>query len=211
VRSFHEKPSYDRAKRFVASREYLWNSGIFVFGVSTILRAFGQYLPPLYEGLIRIVEAREPNVNTLRAEYRRLPSISIDHGVMEKVGLGRRRGAGERQGRTLGKGSTPAREPPLRLAVVPGQFSWSDVGSWDALATFWREDRHGNAVEGEAVLIDTRGAAISSPTRLVALLGMEDVIVIDSGDAVLVCPRWRAQEVRRVVEELEKRGLNRYL
>ena len=190
VRSFHEKPSRRRAERFITSGEYLWNSGVFVFQVSTILRALRQFLPPVYHGLTRIVGSQRRKVQALRSEYQRLPSVSIDHGVMEKVCQA---------------------DTPLRLAVVPGDFGWADVGSWDALAAFWQKDAKGNAVEGKAVLIDTHAAVVLSPSRLVALVGVEDVIVIDAGDAVLVCHRSQAQEVRRVVEELEKRGLRRYL
>lgn len=95
--------------------------------------------------------------------------------------------------------------------MIPGDFGWSDIGSWDALAGFWQKDAAGNAVEGKAVLIDTRGAVILSPSRLVVLVGVEDVIVINAGDAILVCQRSQAQKVRRVVEELEKRGLRGYL
>jgi mannose-1-phosphate guanylyltransferase len=190
VRSFQEKPSRQQAQRFVASGEYLWNSGMFVFQVSTILQALRQFLPPVYHGLARIVGSQKQKARVLRSEYQRLPSISIDYGVMEKV---------------------CQTDSSLRLAVVPGNFGWSDVGSWDALAAFWPKDTEGNAVEGKAVLVDTRGAVVLSPSRLVALVGVADVIVIDAGDAVLVCRRSRAQDVRRVVEELEKRGLRWYL
>lgn len=190
VRSFHEKPSRRQAEQFVASGEYLWNSGMFVFQVSTILQALRQFLPPVYHGLARVVGSQKRKAQALRYEYQRLPSISIDYGVMEKV---------------------CQTNTSLRLAVMPGDFGWSDVGSWDALAAFWEKDARGNAVEGKAVLVDTREAVVLSPSRLVALVGVEDVIVIDAGDAILVCRRSQAQEVRRVVEALEKRGLRRYL
>jgi len=191
VRSFHEKPSRRQAERFVSSGTYLWNSGMFVFQVSTILRALRQFLPAVYQGLTRIVGSQNRKGKaSLRAEYQRLPSISIDYGVMEKV---------------------CQTSTPLRLAVIPGDFSWSDVGSWDALAAFWEKDARGNAVEGKAVLIDAHNVFVLSSSRLVALVGIKDVIVIDAGDAILVCHRSQAQDVRRVVEELEKRGLRRYL
>ncbi len=191
VRSFHEKPSHRQAERFVSSGAYLWNSGMFVFQVSTILRALRQFLPTVYQGLTRIVRSQNRKGQaSLRAEYQRLPSISIDYGVMEKV---------------------CRMSTPLRLAVIPGDFGWSDVGSWDALAAFREKDARGNTVEGKAVLIDAHNAFVLSPSRLVALVGIKDVIVIDAGGATLVCHRSQAQDVRRVVEELEKRGLRRYL
>jgi mannose-1-phosphate guanylyltransferase len=190
VRSFHEKPSRRQAERFVARGEYLWNSGMFVFQVTKILQALRQFLPPIYHGLARVMGLPKQQAQTLRREYQRLPSISIDYGVMEKV---------------CQAGSF------LRLAVVPGDFGWSDVGSWDALAAFGQKDAAGNVVEGKAVLIDTRRIVVLSPSRLIALIGVEDLIVIDAGDAILVCRRSQAQEVRRVVAELEKRRLRGYL
>ncbi len=201
VRSFHEKPSLQKARRFLASGEYLWNSGIFVFRAETLLRALGEFLPLVHKGLTHAFRSMKGgSKRALRRVYRQLPSISIDRGVMEKVGPKSHLTGG------LGEG-----KDSLRLAVVAGDFGWSDVGSWDALAAFWKKDRRGNAIRARAVLVDTDRAVVFSPSRLMALLGVRDIIVVDTEDAVLVCHSSQAQDVRRVVEILAQRGWHHYL
>jgi mannose-1-phosphate guanylyltransferase len=120
----------------------------------------------------------------LAAAYRRLPAISIDRGVMEHAG---------------------------EVAVVRARFGWSDVGSWATVASLWAGGNGRNAVRGRALPIDSRGCLVDSPDRLVALLGVDDLVVVDTPDAVLVCRKDRAQDVRLVVEELRRRRLERYL
>jgi mannose-1-phosphate guanylyltransferase len=116
--------------------------------------------------------------------YRRLPSISIDHGVLERA---------------------------ERVLVVRGHFPWSDVGSWAAVAALRAGGNGRNAIRGHALPIDSRGCLVDSPERLVALVGVENLVVVDTPDAVLVCRRDRAQDVRLVVEALRRRGMGRYL
>src|SRR5436309_3285042 len=120
----------------------------------------------------------------LAAASRRLPAVSIDHGVLERA---------------------------ERVAVVRARFGWSDVGSWAAVAALWSGGNGDNAVRGRALSIDSRGCLVDSPERLVAVLGVEDLVVVDTRDAVLVCRKDRAQDVRLVVDELRRRGLRRYL
>jgi len=181
--AFVEKPSPARARRFVATRKYLWNSGIFVWRVDTLLELFARHLPAPVTALRAAMRhgGRKRSAAIGRA-YGRLTPISIDYGLMEKT---------------------------QRVIVIPGDFGWNDVGSWAALQELQaRQDAHGRA---PVVAVDAEGYVVFNPERLVALVGVDDLIVVDSPDALLICRRDRAQDVRRVVEELERRRLHAYL
>jgi len=178
VRAFIEKPPRARAEALLAAGDVLWNSGIFAWRADAILAALRAHLP----GVVGPLEAARGR--RLAAAYRRLPSISIDHGVMER-----------------------ARD----VAVVRARFRWSDVGSWAAVAALWADGNGPNALRGRVVPIDSRRCLVDSPHRLVAVIGVEDLVVVDTPDAVLVCRKDRAQDVRLVVDELRRRGLERYL
>jgi len=130
------------------------------------------------------LERAGTSARALAAAYRRLPAVSIDRGVLERA---------------------------ERVATVRARFGWSDVGSWAAVAALWSGGNGRNALRGRAVSIDSRGCLVDSPLRLVAVLGVEDLVVVDTPDAVLVCHKDRAQDVRLVVDELRRRGLRRYL
>ena len=183
VQAFIEKPDHARAVALLAGGQALWNSGIFAWRASAILAALRTHLPALVGGLEEALGHRDRRV--LAAAYRRLPAVSIDTGVLEHAAC---------------------------VAVVRARFAWADVGSWAALEPFWRAGRNGrNAIRGRAVPIDSRGCVVDSPQRLVALVGVDDLVVVDSPDALLVCRKDRAQDVRLVVEELRRRGLERYL
>lgn len=180
VRAFVEKPDAARARRFVRSGRYLWNSGMFAWRTSTVLALLDRFLPavaaPLRAATARPVRDRAA---AIARAYAKLPSISIDYGVMEH-----------------------ARD----VLVVSGDFGWSDVGSWAALA-----DLDGVVSTRALVPIDADRSIAFGDGRLVAVVGLTDVIVVDTPDAILVCHRERAQDVRRVVDELARRGLERYL
>ena len=186
VRSIREKPPRDEAERYLAQGGFSWNSGMFVWKASTILRAIERFLPDLHRGLMQIREA----IGTDREEevvadiYAGLQPISIDYGVMEKAG---------------------------EVLVIPGSFGWSDLGSWDALWEVSAKDANGNAVRGEFIGIDAADSLVQSPGKLVALVGVRDLLVVETEDALLVCRRGRSQDVRKVVEEIEKRGRKEYL
>jgi mannose-1-phosphate guanylyltransferase len=197
VQGFFEKPSRRRAARLVRDGAYLWNSGMFVFRAATALRAMREFLPAVHAELTRAVGAGRERARALRSAYERLPSVSFDRGVMERL-CRRGGGVGGRSGRRF------------RAAVVEGDFGWSDVGSWDAIAALGRADGRRNLAAGRAVFVDTRGATVMSSSRLVALVGLEDVIVVDTEDALLVCRRDRGEDVRRVVDELTARGWHAY-
>jgi len=186
VRAFVEKPDAPTAARYLASGEYLWNGGIFVFTARAMREAIDRHLPELGTVLDRLA----PTVGTrrhaaaLRRHFPAAPSVSIDYGVMEK-----------------------ARD----IAVVPGDFGWSDVGSFAALPEVRPSDAAGNVVVGKgAVLVDSAGCVVVGSGRPLGLVGLRDVVVVDAGDAVLVVPRDRSQDVRAVVQSLRARGLGKF-
>jgi mannose-1-phosphate guanylyltransferase len=187
VERFVEKPDVVTAARYLADGGYLWNSGIFVFRADVILDEIGRAMPVLGEQLDVIGQSlgTPAYARTLKRVFPDCPSISIDYGVMEKS---------------------------KRIAVVPAEFGWSDVGSFAALPDVRPTDHLGNVAEGDALVIDGRNdVVVAAGGRPVAVVGIDDVVVVDAGDAVLVCRRDRAQDVRKAVEELGRRGRDEVL
>ena len=187
VERFVEKPDVVTAARYLADGGYLWNSGIFAFRADVILEEIRRAMPVLGEQL-DVIDASvgTPGYKkTLARVFPECPSISIDYGVMEKS---------------------------KRIAVVPADFGWSDVGSFAALPDVRPTDRLGNVAEGDAVVVDAHNAVvIAKGGRPIAVVGIDDVVVVDAGDAVLVTRRDRAQDVRQAVEELSRRGRDEVL
>jgi mannose-1-phosphate guanylyltransferase len=187
VERFVEKPDVVTAARYLADGGYLWNSGIFAFRADVILEEIRRAMPVLGEQLDAIAASLgKPGYRkTLARIFPECPSISVDYGVMEKS---------------------------TRIAVVPADFGWSDVGSFAALSDVKPTDHLGNVAEGDAVVLDSHGAIVlAKGGRPVAVVGIDDVVVVDAGDAVLVCRRDRAQDVRQAVEELSRRGRDEVL
>ena len=177
VRRFVEKPDHERARTFLAGGRHLWNSGIFVWRTDAIRQALRDHLPEIAAAL-----EGPPRGEALAAAYAGLPSISIDYGVLERA-------AGVRA---------------LRV-----DYPWSDVGSWDALADVVEADDQGHVVAGGGELTsrDARDCVVYAEAgQLTALIGVNDLVVVRSGDCVLVCPRSRAQEVKDLVEQLKQSG-----
>jgi mannose-1-phosphate guanylyltransferase len=182
VARFVEKPDVVTAARYLAAGDYLWNSGMFVFRADVILDEIGAAMPALRAQLDRIARdlGTRRYARTLAKVFPECPSVSIDYGVMEKS---------------------------QRIAVVPADFGWSDVGSFAALPEVRKTDARGNVTEGEAMVLDGKDSVVlATAGRPVAVIGLDDVIVVDAGDAVLVCSRDRAQDVRKAVDELARRG-----
>lgn len=177
VTAFIEKPELFRAKAFLDAGGYYWNSGIFLFRRDVFLTALARHLPVLHQGLQGITPGVAPEA--LAAAYRGLPSISLDHGLMEKAD---------------------------NVAVVPVNMGWSDVGTWSALHELCPADQGGNVILGRALDLDSRDSLIFSQDRLVATIGLKDMIVVDTADATLVCPRERVQEVKNLVAELTRQN-----
>lgn len=187
VREFKEKPVHDVAERFVASGEYYWNSGIFVWKASTILDALRERQPKLYAAVQRIADAwpTAERAAVLRREYEGLDRISIDHAVMEH-----------------------ARE----VLVVQAPYRWDDVGSWLALERMHPQDADGNTVLATHCGIKTSGCVIAAdPGHMVATVGVRDLLIIQDGNATLVADRRDEGTVKQIVEMLKQRGQEKYL
>jgi len=180
VGGFYEKPDRPTAERYVASGEYLWNSGMFFLTAQRMLDEARRHLPALGALLDAAVAAPDPE-KVIASEYADAPSISIDHGIMEKAS---------------------------GLRVIPGAFGWNDVGSWAALPALRAPDERGNVVIGGATLLDGEGNIIVADegAPYVGVLGVRDLVVVATKDAVLVIPKDRAQDVRRIVEAAKQSG-----
>jgi mannose-1-phosphate guanylyltransferase len=189
VRCFAEKPDAATARAFVDSGEYYWNGGIFIWQAATILAEMAGRLPLLHEQLQRVARAwgSPQHDETLAAAWAQVPRTTIDYGIMEKA---------------------------ERVAVVPLDVGWDDVGNWASLAALVPDDEQGNVVRGggRPLLLDTTGTYVyTTAGRLVATLGLADFIVVDTPDALLICPKDQAQAVRDAVERLKAEGLGDYL
>ncbi len=186
VARFTEKPDSETALSFVQSGQYYWNSGIFIWKVSVILAEIRRWLPELYAHLMDI----EPALGTpqqpqaVERVWTKLRSVSVDVGVMEHA---------------------------EDVVVIPADVGWSDVGCWTSVASLRSADEDGNVVEGENVVLECQDTYIRSSGRLVAALGLRGMIVIDTGDAVLVCPKERVQDVKKIVDQLKLDGREEYL
>ena len=188
IKTFAEKPHLNAAKRFLKSGDFFWNSGIFVWTVEAILREIEEALPELHDELMLIDNAMGTAKydRILKTAYQRISSVSIDYGVMEKA---------------------------AEVYVVRGKFKWSDLGSWDALYDFEKKDENANVIRAKTVMIDSRDCFIyssNSSNRVVAGIGLKKLVVIDTGDVLLICDKRRSQEVREIVEKLRREGLKKY-
>lgn len=186
VRGFREKPNAETAERFVAAGEYFWNGGIFVWRASTIMQAFAEFQPALAQAIERIAAAwgTPAQQQTFEREYQALPKISIDYAIMEK-----------------------ARE----VLVIQAPFRWDDVGSWLALERMNPQDADGNTVLARHLGIDTTGCVIvGDPDRLVATVGVKNLIIIQDGNATLIADRSQEGAIKQLVEMLRKKGLEAY-
>ena len=181
VARFVEKPSRQKAEQFLAEGTYVWNSGMFVWRADSIWLEVCRHLPELAHALepVADITTAETLDEVLSDVYPQLPSVSIDVGVMERA---------------------------QDVWVVPADIGWSDVGSWRALAELLGADAYGNVVIGEQRGIDTTGCFIHSPTKLVATIGLSNLVVIDTDDVLLICPKERDQDVRKLVELLDREG-----
>lgn len=186
VDRFVEKPDADTARRYLETEQYLWNSGMFIWRVSTILSELERHLPAIYAGLRRIADAigTEEEQNVLDREYEAFDSESIDYGVMEKA---------------------------EHIYTLPGSFGWNDVGSWPAVDKIRSADADGNVIEGNAVTVDTRRCILQGGKRLIAAIGLEDMIVVDADDALLICDKTDTAGIKKLLEQLKAQNKEEYL
>jgi mannose-1-phosphate guanylyltransferase len=181
VVNFTEKPDTDTAEKFIKSGEYYWNSGIFVWQAARIIREIEQHLPKHGKSFKRIAAAigGAEQESTIAREYPKLEKISIDYAILEKA---------------------------EDVAVLEANYQWDDVGSWLALERHCPQDAHGNVADGDILMLDTHGCILrGSGRRLIATVGIKDLLVIETDDAIMVCPKNRDQDVKKLVDELKKR------
>jgi mannose-1-phosphate guanylyltransferase/mannose-6-phosphate isomerase len=180
VEAFVEKPNLETAKEYLKNGSYYWNSGIFVWKTKTLLAEIEKHQPSLHKGLVEIRKSigTEREADVIKEVFKKLDSISIDYAVMEKT---------------------------TRAAVIPADIGWSDVGSWTALDDVSEKDKSGNVISGNVIDIDSHNSIIYAEKRLVATIGLKDTVVVDTPDATLICSKDKAQDVKKVVDELKKR------
>ncbi len=186
VKTFAEKPNLDTARLFLQSGDFLWNSGIFVWKISSILKEIEEHLPDLAEGLWTIDKAigTAQQDETISRVYKQIKSISIDYGIMEAA---------------------------RQVLVLPGDFGWNDLGSWNEVYEIGEKDKNGNVADAGHLLCDTSGCLVDVPGKLVATVGVQDLIIVETDDAILICPRERAQDVKNIVDGLKQRKLQNLL
>jgi mannose-1-phosphate guanylyltransferase len=182
VKQFKEKPLKEVAEQYLRDGGYFWNAGMYIAMVKTLRELYQTHLPQMEESFAKIVGAlgTDEGPQVMADVFPTLPKISVDYGIAEKAD---------------------------RVAVIPADIGWNDVGSWGRLAEVLSEDHQAeNIVIGHHIGVDTKGSLIYSPNRLIATIGMEDIVVIDTPDATLICPKSRSEDVKKIVDELKARG-----
>jgi mannose-1-phosphate guanylyltransferase len=174
---FVEKPNYDRARAYMDSGEYYWNSGMFVWKLSLVLELYQRFLPRIYSALKNVAAG---GGQALAGAYEGLDSISVDYGIMERVD---------------------------DALVIPGDFGWDDVGSWDTLGALFPADAQGNIVKANHIGLETGECVIYSADKFIATIGIHHTVIVEAGDAILVCAKDRAQDVKKIVDMLQERGM----
>jgi len=188
VKTFTEKPNIDLAKVFLKSGDFLWNSGIFTWKCKTIINAFEQHLPEIYELFYTDKEKFNTNQETkfIQTIYSQCPSISIDFGIMEKAN---------------------------NVFVIPSSFSWSDLGTWNSAHANMEKDYFDNAVVGDNVMVfETHNSVIQAPDKkLILVQGLEDYIIVDTNDVLLICKKEKEQEIKDYVSEIKRTKGEKFL
>ncbi|MDE7366140.1 MAG: mannose-1-phosphate guanylyltransferase [Lachnospiraceae bacterium] len=186
VDRFVEKPSLEVAKEYLATEQYLWNSGMFVWKVSTILDNLKQFMPDIYNGLqvIRSSIGTDDEETVLETEFTAFPSESIDYGIMEKA---------------------------TNIYILPGTFGWDDVGSWLAVGRIRKSNEQGNVVNGNIITVNTKNCIIEGTGKLIATVGLEDLIIVDTEDATLICEKNSAGDIKKVLENLKICNRDEYI
>ncbi len=186
VVQFVEKPDLQKAQEYLLQGTYLWNSGMFVWKVSTILKCFDKYMEKTAKGLEVIKEAiGQPNQDDVLNEvFPQLESLSVDYGIMEKA---------------------------ENIYTIPGNFGWDDVGSWLAVGRIKENDKDGNVVNGNVVAIDTKNCVIEGQEKLIAAVGLTDIVIVDTKDATLVAAKESAGQIKQILAKLREDGRNEYL
>ncbi|MGH2566770.1 MAG: mannose-1-phosphate guanylyltransferase [Bacteroidota bacterium] len=186
VKTFAEKPNLETAERFLQSGDFLWNSGMFVWKAKIILREIQTHLPELYSQIHTLAQSigTPQYKQNLENSYGLIRGISVDYGVMEKAG---------------------------NVFVVKGDFGWNDVGSWDEVVNLTPTDADRNALKGKVIVKDATGNYIDAGNKIVASVGVQDLIIVVTDDAVLVCKKGQSQDVKEVVDFIRRKQIYEYL
>lgn len=186
VKTFAEKPTLEIANEFLKSGDFLWNSGMFIFRSDVILKEIKKSLPDLHHQLLKIEKDIHSNKfhTTLDKTFREIKGISIDYGVMEKA---------------------------KNVYVIKGDFIWSDLGSWDEVFRLKTKDKSGNVSTGDILIKDSTNNLIMSQKGFVGVIGVDDLIIINSKDGLLICKRGRTQEVKEILDYLKRKGMTDYI
>lgn len=177
VEKFVEKPDLETAKQYVAAEQYLWNSGMFVWKVSSILANMQKHMPETYAGLSRIQAAigTDAYESVLEENFPKFRSESVDYGIMEKAS---------------------------DIYILPGSFGWDDVGSWLAIERINKTNEFGNVVKGNFITVQTRNCILHGREKLIATVGVKNLVIVDTEDALLVCDKESAGDIKKVLENL---------
>lgn len=177
---FKEKPDEETAKAYLAAGSYAWNSGMFVWKASVILKKYEQLIPDIYADLNKIGDAMgtEAEKDTIANVYPNIRKISVDYAIMEP---------------SAANGD---------VLVVPGEFGWNDVGSWDMMGVLHDEDENGNITVGDTITINTTNSIVYSGKKLVAAVGVDNLVIVETPDAIMVCNKDKAQDVKLIVDKL---------
>jgi mannose-1-phosphate guanylyltransferase len=175
VKRFTEKPNKEKAQEFIEKGTYLWNSGMFIWKASVLLEQYKVFLPDMYECLMNISEAvgTEYEAEIVEQEYAKIDGISIDYGILEKSNA---------------------------VYVMETNFTWDDIGSWTALERYLKQDDNGNSTKGIVKTLDSRNCILYGDKRLIAAVGVEDLIVVETEDVILVCKKDRDQDIKQLLK-----------
>ena len=197
VQRFTEKPELAVAREYVSSGSYFWNAGMFFWRVSTFLDALGEFLPTTYDAIASLSAhiGKSSYSSRLKKVYPQLESISVDYAILEKA-------AGHPGGQSKG---------PTRVFVIPADIGWCDIGSWAAVYELSALRPGENVFAGPGQTLDAEGNYLWSADKFVAAVGVNNLVVVETRDALLICPRDRAQDVSKIVKSLEERKLKRLL
>ncbi len=179
---FVEKPDYETAQQYCASGEYLWNSGMFIWRLSVITKHFQTLTPSIYDGIQKIQTAQKKGILSvvLPDIFKNFPKISIDYAIMEHA---------------------------KTIYTIPGSFQWLDVGNWNAIPLIKSSDNEGNVLSGDVISLNTKNTIVNgSQDRLIALIGLQDLVVVDTGDVLLISARDKVGDIKKVLEQLRIAG-----
>ncbi|HYE81381.1 MAG TPA: mannose-1-phosphate guanylyltransferase [Clostridia bacterium] len=179
IKRFTEKPNREKAQEFIDKGTYLWNSGMFIWKAAVLLKQYKKFLPEMYQSLKRMSDhiGNPEETRIVEEEYDKIDGISIDYGILEKT---------------------------WDVYVMESSFFWDDIGNWTALERYMHKDENGNSVKGEHTVLDSRNCILYGNKRLIAALGVEDLIIVETDDVVLVCKKDRDQDIKLMIKELVK-------